>query len=180
MSLETVEKFQHILSQPMRRPYRKIRNLCSAGLSNSGPSLVGGARNKLKGARAKGKRFERAFAKALQKEVAARGLGELFIGQWIHFLDANGKGYAQPDQYLVTPAAVYLFETKLTQSDQAESQTMELYAPLLEAIYKRPVVSCEVFRNFRGTVPIVSGLHRLMEKRPGFWRMNWVEGDKVW
>ena len=65
-------------------------------------------------------------------------------------------------------------------SDQAESQTMELYVPLLEWIYRRPVVACEVFKNFRGAVPTVNGLRELAQRPQGFCRMNWIEGDELW
>lgn len=138
---------------------------------------MGNARGKLKGARAKGKRYERAFNKVVK--IWGEGKGEIYIGAWIHFVDANGRGYAQPDQFLVLEDKIILFETKLTETDTAKEQTMELYVPLLERIFARPVVACEVFRNFRGPTATVKGLDELLGKSGGFWKFNWIEGEKL-
>lgn len=63
----------------------------------------------------------------------------LFAGQWISFVDSNGFGYAQPDFYVVWPDFILCFECKLSQCPEGFSQISQLYRPLLEKIYSRPV-----------------------------------------
>lgn len=54
---------------------------------------------------------------------------------------------AQPDAYLVGPHSVVVFEIKLTQRDSALTQIGQLYRPLLQHIYRLPVVGVVVCKN---------------------------------
>lgn len=78
------------------------------------------------------------------KELAEPG--EFHAGQWISFSDANGRGLAQPDIFIVFPKLILLIEVKLTQVPAAERQLHSLYRPLLRLIYQRPVVCVEACR----------------------------------
>lgn len=164
------EKAKALLASVPRRAYRKITRLTSAHLVNAGPALSGAANSKPKGARAKGLRFEKEFGKRLRQWAESKGL-EVRLGQWIHFIDANGRGFAQPDAYVVGEV-VWLFECKLTQSDQAESQMRDLYAPLLERIYGKKVVCCQVYKNQRYPTRMdVKGFKEFLQKPEGSWNL---------
>lgn len=72
--------------------------------------------------------------------------GQLFEGQWIAFYDHNGRGYAQPDYYILYPDVILVVEVKLKQNSQAHLQLDQLYRPLLEALYKLPVRMLQIFK----------------------------------
>lgn len=72
--------------------------------------------------------------------------GELFEGQWLSFYDSNGRGYAQPDYYLVGATCVLVVEVKLKQNTDAHLQLNGLYRPLLERLYKLPCLMLQVFK----------------------------------
>jgi hypothetical protein len=86
--------------------------------------------------------------------------GELRSGQWIRFVDHNGPGYCQPDHFIVQNACVLCFECKLSQTEYATNQLFGLYLPVLQFIYKRPVVCFQVFKNWRFTADTIE--HPLM------------------
>ena len=69
------------------------------------------------------------------------------VGQWIQYADAIREGYAQPDCYVVLEKSVLVFEIKLTQCLAGELQIVELYRPLLELLYRKPVVGIMVCKN---------------------------------
>lgn len=115
--------------------------------------------------RAAGVTYERKFGKRLQREIDRGELeGELHSGQWLHWSGSwleyrggentlrSGKAYAQPDHYIVQPEVILLFECKLTQTDEAEAQLVSLYTPLLEHLYKRPVLKTQVCKNIRHSI----------------------------
>ncbi len=106
---------------------------------------------RLRGSRAKGKTYERKFGRFLP---GASGC-EVFSGQWIHFRDKNGTGYAQPDYFITLPNRIQLFECKLGQDPSAWPQMRQLYAPLLEAALGKPVdciLVCYHLRNDDGGI----------------------------
>lgn len=109
---------------------------------------------RLRGCRAKGITFERRVEKFLKKKLSQGDLrGQFHPGQWIEFEDSKGLGYAQPDFYIVNSGGVLLLECKLSQTDTAWDQLYGLYKPLLEHIYKVPVVSVQVCKNLRQADP---------------------------
>ena len=66
--------------------------------------------------------------------------GSVVSGRWIKYCDRGRTCYAQPDHYIVGARAVVVFECKLTQCVAGVDQIRQLYRPLLESIYKRPVI----------------------------------------
>lgn len=97
------------------------------------------------------------------------------LGQWIAYYDQNGRGFAQPDAYTIHGGRVVLFEAKLTQSEQAEGQCMDLYVPLLRKIYGMDVVACQVFKNMRYEVRNrVDGLEAVLASPSGYWLWHWL------
>ena len=95
----------------------------------------------------------------------------LCYSQWFQYWDQNGSGFACPDLFIVRPDSLVLFEAKLTYTPNAESQMRELYAPILEAQFRKPIVSCVVFRNATPEVsrlpgPLVRNLADLLEWGP--------------
>jgi hypothetical protein len=75
------------------------------------------------------------------------GFDDLRAGQWIEFRDANGPGYAQPDFFLPGPHSTILFESKLTETEWGHMQIALLYRPLLNHIFRRPVVGVLVCKT---------------------------------
>lgn len=101
-------------------------------------------RQRLRGARARGMTYQRHLARELRRRFGPENLHE---SQWLRFIDANGRGYAQPDVYLVGSRSVVCFEAKLTQRDAALAQLGRLYRPLLRHVYGKPVVGVVVCKN---------------------------------
>lgn len=129
------------------RGSRIVKELRIAFLVSQGPAIAMGKR-RMTAAQRKGIYYEKRVSRHLKRWAHEKGV-ELLVGQWIRFEDVNGRGFAQPDAFTVLPTLVVVFEAKLTQADGAEAQCEQLYRPLLEYIYKRPVVTCQVFRNIR-------------------------------
>ena len=95
-------------------------------------------KQRLRGSQAQGLRYERQVARALPQ---AR------YGQWFSYTDANGTGYCSPD--LILPAGPWLcvLEVKLTDTPRAIWQLKELYFPVLEKVFNRPIRGAVVARN---------------------------------
>lgn len=100
---------------------------------------------RMKGSRAKGKTYERAFGRWAKREHWP----DLISGQWIYYQDTTGVHYAQPDHYVALEDKILLFECKLTQRRTAETQLELLYAPLLIHIFSRPVICVQVCKVLR-------------------------------
>ncbi len=100
--------------------------------------------SKLKGSRAKGLAYQR----QVEKELASLWAG-VRSGQWFLFFDAFGRGHAQPDAFVVFPTHVLLFEIKLTQTHEAFLQMAQLYSPILEHVYKRPIMTVQICKILR-------------------------------
>jgi hypothetical protein len=72
---------------------------------------------------------------------------QIFHNQWIEFEDQNGRGYAQPDSYLVLKSRIICFECKLTETLAGYRQLQTLYSPLLREIYQRPIILILTCKN---------------------------------
>lgn len=93
-----------------------------------------------------GKKYERRLARHL------RGIWgpNLVYGPWIEFIDAGGRGWAQPDFLVHVKGAVLVLESKLSECLDAELQLRGLYGPLVSELYPQSrLVLCQVFRNLR-------------------------------
>lgn len=66
---------------------------------------------------------------------------------WIEFEDANGRGCCGPDILLECDDRVLVVECKLTQTDVAEHQIFQLYAPCLRLMWAKPIIGVAIFRN---------------------------------
>ncbi len=102
--------------------------------------------SRLHGAPLRGKRYEARVGAYLSKASVGAYL-RLFAAQWIHFIDANGAGYAQPDYFFVSQERVLCLECKLTQTSAAWDQLRLLYAPLLQKLFSRRVDCVQVCKN---------------------------------
>lgn len=96
----------------------------------------------------------------------------MFLNQWISFIDENGKGFAQTDQYLVQDDFILLFEDKYTQTNCAFLQMEELYVPLLEKIYGLPVMTLQVCKNTQYKIEYPRNPEQLIEN-PEYLRATW-------
>jgi hypothetical protein len=68
-------------------------------------------------------------------------------GQWVEYVDDGGHGYAQFDVLVVAPEVVLVFECKLSETGQGRRQIEDLYKPLLEHIFERPIRGIVVARH---------------------------------
>lgn len=149
---------------------RQIRNLSFAQLSPTGPW----AKSRLRGSKAKGIAYERRVQRKLKEMVREGSLScSLFPSQWIEFYDENGRGWAQPDIYGVGEDWVLLVECKLTQQEWGYAQMNNLYRPLLEWIYKRPVLCLQAAHNLIYSNRLCSPQERISLPE-GFWTWHFL------
>ena len=128
---------------------REISGLKWARLIPGRPPRIPAAKNR-RGSRAKGLAFERRVGKKLSCMIQRGELnGKLFSGHWIEFEDENGRGYAQPDHFVLTSNRIILVECKLTQRSAAWIQLRRLYKPLLEHIFGQQVICVQSCHNLR-------------------------------
>src|SRR5215475_15992240 len=85
----------------------------------------------LKGAKAKGIAYQNKVQAFLKRSP---GFEQIQAGKWIEFCDINGRGYAQPDFFMVGPHSTILLESKLTENEWGHIQIAALYTPLLKHI----------------------------------------------
>lgn len=114
--------------------YRKVVGLKWAQEAREGRGWP--ASRLRKGAKARGIRFERDLGTMLGPSWQH--------GKWFEFDDMNGMGMCQPDWIKVLPGAVLVLECKYTWVPSGRLQIAELYKPVLEHVYKRPVVGAVV------------------------------------
>lgn len=93
-----------------------------------------------RGAKAQGMKYERELAKALPDATH---------GQWIEFGDRNGSGWAQPDLLLRGEKAILVLEAKLSWTFEGHQQIDQLYRPLCEEIWQKPVFGIVVTKHLR-------------------------------
>jgi len=99
-----------------------------------------------KGMAAKGKTYERKVNAALTRLVQDGEIeGELWVGPWFRFVDANGPGWAQPDALIRQPNGIIIIESKLKQTTAAIPQ-IELYGGLAERMFGLPWRGVAVFK----------------------------------
>lgn len=80
--------------------------------------------------------YERKVAKVLARSSLAKTIE---TGPWFEYM-ADGKfGYCQVDFLLWHNLEIVVFECKLTNVEQATEQLLDLYFPILRAVYRVPV-----------------------------------------
>jgi len=109
---------------------------------------------RLKGSAAAGIAFQNKVSQFLQGQIDRKLLeGKLYSDLWLMFEDSKGNGFAQPDHFILQPEQIVLFECKLSQNSVAWTQMDLLYKPLLEHLFKRPVLGIQVFKRMRYEEP---------------------------
>ena len=99
-----------------------------------------------RGAKGRGLSYERALARAMPR---------CQHGQWYEFRDANGIGHCQTDLVQHTQFMVAVFEAKYTWVPEGHLQISQLYRPVLEMVYGRPVVGVVVCKVLMPGMPRV-------------------------
>lgn len=90
---------------------------------------------RLRGSKAEGLRYERRVAAAVPRAQT---------GLWFEYIDANGRGWCNPDLVLDLGDILAVLECKRTERQQAQSQILDLYKPVLELALRRPVIGVQV------------------------------------
>ena len=124
---------------------RKVEDLEWAKFRSKSPWGKGPSAS---GSIAQGLAYERKFGRYLHR-VASRCLArhEVRSGQWIEFEDSNGRGNAQPDHILATQEALWIFENKLTYTEEGWHQLNDLYSPLCRELWDLPQILVLVCKN---------------------------------
>lgn len=156
--------------------HRRISGLIEARQANANelPVIFTRRRRASKSAKGQGIRFEKDLAAALEPHGWQHGV-------WFKFVDAFGKGLAQPDLFLVAPAAVYVIEAKLGNVEAGLAQFAELYRPLLEHVFRRPAFGI-VAARYLGAMPaerprVATDLGEALERsRTGAVVLLWRKG----
>lgn len=96
------------------------------------------------GSRASGLRYERQLGPDLPPQAKH--------GPWLEYLDSSGLHWCQPDYLWMQPPAV-VFECKLSWTMVGHLQIEELYAPIVEHLWKVPVLGIVVSRHLTKDTP---------------------------
>lgn len=162
---------------------RKIKGLVSAEFATTPPFP---APRRLKGSKAAGLAYERKFGKALPDLLRDSPFGEHKIqgGRWLEFEDSAGKGFAQPDFFLLPPGGDVLapdfgliFENKLSINTRGWYQLEKLYLPLLRHIYRidfKLVLVCKNLRPGFSEYPILDVIQPLTRDLPQKSIWHWM------
>lgn len=154
---------------------RKIIRLEEVALASSNPYP---APRKLKGSKAAGIAYERKFGRLLPELISQTPFSAHGIHQavWLEFTDATGKGFAQPDFFLLPPADSVLgpdfgiiLETKLSINTRGWFQLEKLYLPLLRKLYKidfKLVLVCKNMRPGFSEYPMLDAVEPLVRDLP--------------
>ena len=126
-------------------------------------------KNRARGQKAAGLRFERAVAKAVPGATH---------GQWFQYLAEDGPGWCQPDLLLVGKKTVVVIEVKLTNYVEAKEQLMELYLPILSAAYpSHSIHSVIILRHVSSLaqgVKIYEKISEALEAREKYPVVHWL------
>ena len=93
-----------------------------------------------RGAKREGIRYERGLADRLDPRVWV-------YGQWWEYIDDRGHGYCQTDFHYAAGDSVIVLECKLTWTPEGHQQIAQLYAPVLSAALRVPVLGIVVARK---------------------------------
>lgn len=116
---------------------RHVAGLLWAQHTSEGPF---GPQRRKKGAKGAGLGYERKVAKALPQAI---------FNPWFEYMDANGKGFAQPDFLLPLKGGLLaILECKLTATPVGKEQLALLYMPLAQFLWpKRQILGVMVTKN---------------------------------
>lgn len=102
-------------------------------------------RERVRGSRAAGLRFQKVVAKAIPGAHSDK---------WFEFADRHGLGYCSPDIILPTRGPVYVLECKLTAVPEADAQLGGLYLPVVAHFTGREARGIVVVRHLRPQVDV--------------------------
>lgn len=106
------------------------------------PAFAAG-KKRLRGAKARGIKYQDDVGKALGCNAGSSWVA----GQWFHFLDKNGLGYAQVDFMSIRSDAIVVMEAKLSWCPEAHTQLEQLYRPLIEMAFSRSMIGLVITRR---------------------------------
>lgn len=122
---------------PPRKSCREVKGITFAAPCLR-PSFIPLQKSR-KGSKGAGLRYEKLVAKAIPNSV---------LGQWFHYIDANGAGWCQPDVLVLGRKRVLVLECKLTLTSEAFRQLQLLYFPVLRQAYpEREIIGGVVCKN---------------------------------
>jgi hypothetical protein len=130
---------------------------------------------KSRGARLQGERYERRFGRFLKR---ASFDTELLSGQWFEYEDVNGPGWAQTDHILVYPAAIIVFECKLTQHRNARLQLEDLYLPLVRCVW--PDYFYQLVEVFQHSTEVLLDISREVHALGGILEYPREDDTHIW
>ena len=95
-------------------------------------------------AQRKGRAYEKKAADLVEELLPGH---TVLRGVWFQYVDRHGGGIAQPDYVVSSRKCVYVFEVKLTHTQQAFRQLQDLYEPLVRGYFRRPVTLIEICKT---------------------------------
>lgn len=75
------------------------------------------------------------------------------LSTMLHFCDDSGPRRCVPDAFLSLPDRTIAFEIKSQHMPESWWQLRKLYAPVLEALYSKPVLCVEMTKSYDPAVP---------------------------
>lgn len=115
--------------------HRQVIGLKWALARDTGPGF---SPNRSRGAKAAGRRYERALARAVPAADS---------GRWFEFQDINGHGWCQTDLLVDLGDEIVCLEAKYTWLESGHTQIEQLYRPVVEHVLRKPclgVVVCKL------------------------------------
>lgn len=104
------------------------------------------------------------------------GSARVHYHEWVQYADRHGAGYCEPEAFIVLKDFVFLIECKRTGMLGGKLQLVELYAPCLEAIFKKPVRSLLVCKYVTGETPgpFVQSVEEFLLSNLTFATLHWL------
>jgi hypothetical protein len=142
----------------------ELRGLVACSPLPQRPAFIPQPRRK-RGAKGLGLTFEKRVGLIL-----ARFYPEVHSGVWFEFQDMRRRGVCQPDHYVVLANYVLLVECKLSETEDAWTQ-MELYAPILEHHFGRPVARVQACKYLRSRRRTIDRPHQALPGQESLWHV---------
>lgn len=116
------------------------------------------------------------YEKRAIRELKNSNLGTVHYHKWIEFVDANGRGYCEPEAFIEYSDRIVLFECKLTGGPSGKIQMLDLYKPVLEHIFKKPVDCLMVCKWVRPDTPgpFVKSVEEFLLSKRSFATWQWL------
>lgn len=108
------------------------------------------------------------------EQLAQQHFSSLFPGwqasPWLHFEDAHGCRWCQPDGWVDLGPRILLVEFKYQHTANAWFQLRALYQPLLEFLMQKPVTVLEVVKWYDCAVAFPEPVHLVAD--PSDWQSS--------